>query len=340
MQTEYQTASPAQNPEPPQAPCQKKVRRVGTFTLGILLVAAGAALLAEIFLPGMDIICVLKYAPAALICLGIEVLIYAVRPGIRIQYDTVSILLCLVILAAGSLCGVIAAAAQYLDPKTEAAQHTQLRANVAAALDTVPEATGIVRDFSVHTSSDAYVLNVPVGNQEVQLYVTMMPGVQGNAAAFAADCQKILNACREAELGIDSYYFDTFYSAEDFSSAVPGCETWTLQVDDWGARAGLETLTSRVDTSYYYDDIFFDTEEEMLDYRQSAAGQRLREQYVSTFGREPEEDYWQRYHTGDPDTEQLNRFMTDCLTQAGVSTAETAADTAQTETTSQAVSLS
>ena len=67
-------AAPETAPKPPV-----KVRRVGTFSLGLMLVAIGAIQLAQIFMPNVNVLSVVKYAPVVLIVLGIEVLIYAAR---------------------------------------------------------------------------------------------------------------------------------------------------------------------------------------------------------------------------------------------------------------------
>ena len=83
-------AAPETAPKPPV-----KVRRVGTFSLGLMLVAIGAIQLAQIFMPNVNVLSVVKYAPVVLIVLGIEVLIYAARPDVKIKYDGISIFLCI-----------------------------------------------------------------------------------------------------------------------------------------------------------------------------------------------------------------------------------------------------
>ena len=75
-------AAPETAPKPPV-----KVRRVGTFSLGLMLVAIGAIQLAQIFMPNVNVLSVVKYAPVVLIVLVIEVLIYAARPDVKIKYD-------------------------------------------------------------------------------------------------------------------------------------------------------------------------------------------------------------------------------------------------------------
>ena len=84
-------------PQPDAAP-PKKVRRAGTFTLGLVLVAAGVLLILRTVMPELNLTFATNLAPVVLIALGIEVLIYAARPDVKLKYDGVSIFLCLLIL--------------------------------------------------------------------------------------------------------------------------------------------------------------------------------------------------------------------------------------------------
>lgn len=82
---------------------QPPLRRVGSFTLGACLIAAGAFFLCYHFVPGFDWQLALKIVPAAgLVMLGGEVLFFAARPG-RWKYDFWSVLICLVLMA-GCFC--------------------------------------------------------------------------------------------------------------------------------------------------------------------------------------------------------------------------------------------
>ena len=85
--------------EAPQTAKPQPLRRVGSFTLGVCLIAAGIFFLLAYFVPGVDWKLMLKIAPAAgLILLGGEVLFFAARPG-RWKYDFWSVLICLVLMA-------------------------------------------------------------------------------------------------------------------------------------------------------------------------------------------------------------------------------------------------
>lgn len=94
------TAQPGSVPPPEHKPAEKPLRRVGSLTLGACLIAAGVFFLLYFFVPGFDVQLTLKIAPAvALVLLGCEVLFFAARPG-RWKYDFVSVLVCLVLMAA------------------------------------------------------------------------------------------------------------------------------------------------------------------------------------------------------------------------------------------------
>ncbi len=97
METTEQTVQAA---EPRQ-------RRVGTFTLGIVLVTAGAGMLAAMFWPRFHPEWLLKASPCILILLGLETL-FSARGGGRVKYDWLGMFLCF-ILTGAALCMYCAA---------------------------------------------------------------------------------------------------------------------------------------------------------------------------------------------------------------------------------------
>lgn len=89
-----------------KAPENAPVRRVGTLTLGVCLIACGVLFLCYFFVPHFNWDLALKIAPAAgLILLGCEVLYFAARPQ-RWKYDFLSVFLCIVLMvsAFGGAC--------------------------------------------------------------------------------------------------------------------------------------------------------------------------------------------------------------------------------------------
>ena len=76
----------------------KPLRRVGTLTLGVCLIAAGVLFLLARFLPGLPWLVIWQVLPAAgLILLGCEVLYYSARPG-ECRCDFSSVVLCLLMM--------------------------------------------------------------------------------------------------------------------------------------------------------------------------------------------------------------------------------------------------
>lgn len=86
---------------------EPRQRRVGTFTLGIVLVTAGAGMLAAMLWPQFRPEWLLKASPCILILLGVETLLSA-RGGGRVKYDWLGMFLCF-ILTGAALCMFCAA---------------------------------------------------------------------------------------------------------------------------------------------------------------------------------------------------------------------------------------
>jgi len=75
-------------------------RRVGTFTLGVVLIAAGCGMLASLLWPKLDMRWMLSASPLILVALGVETLL-AARGGGRVKYDWLGMLLCFILVGAG-----------------------------------------------------------------------------------------------------------------------------------------------------------------------------------------------------------------------------------------------
>ena len=80
----------------PDGKNEGKGRRVGTFTMGWVLVAAGLIMLVSLFKPRLDWAWALRLSPLMLVSLGVETLL-AARGGSRVRYDWVAMVLCFVL---------------------------------------------------------------------------------------------------------------------------------------------------------------------------------------------------------------------------------------------------
>ena len=74
-------------------------RRVGTFTLGIVLVAAGTGMLGSLLWPSFELGWLLNASPLILVALGVETLLSA-RGGGRVKYDWLGMILCFLLVGA------------------------------------------------------------------------------------------------------------------------------------------------------------------------------------------------------------------------------------------------
>lgn len=110
-------------PAPPAAPLPvqpvRPPRRVGTFTLGLTLVILGVFVPLALYFGG-NAWKLLQFAPVVLLCLGVEILIYAIRfKTEKFRYDGLSIFMVVLITFVtliGSLIGPpIAHAASYAE---------------------------------------------------------------------------------------------------------------------------------------------------------------------------------------------------------------------------------
>ncbi len=86
-----------------------KKKRVGTFTLALGLIYLGVVMILTLFIDLSVIITMLRFAPAILIVLGIEILINALllKEGEKLNYDGVSILLILLFLFAAFVAAMV-----------------------------------------------------------------------------------------------------------------------------------------------------------------------------------------------------------------------------------------
>ncbi|MBQ4050067.1 MAG: hypothetical protein IJD13_00415 [Oscillospiraceae bacterium] len=107
MEQTFQTAAqPVSRQEP-------RPRRIGTVTMGLSLVGAGGVLLAGQF--GLvNALEVLRFAPAILILLGIEILIgSALNKSGRVRYDFLSMLVCFILIGLSAVGALIPAIITY-----------------------------------------------------------------------------------------------------------------------------------------------------------------------------------------------------------------------------------
>lgn len=209
------TERPASRPEAAKAP----VRRVGSLTLGLCLVAAGVFFLCYYFVPHFNWELVLKIAPAAGLCLlGGEVLYFAAKPE-RWKYDFLSVFFCLLLMTVCLCMSALPMALERINPENEV-RETKIATEYGDTLyraicDEAPEIP--LKDFyaklrnyygDAETVSDA-AEEINGGLGTLRLNIELF-GPYEQKAAFAIDCRELTDIIQKQAIrpAIVTFYYD------------------------------------------------------------------------------------------------------------------------------------
>ena len=222
-----ETAAPAPAAQPKAAPAPTRrppVRRVGTVTLGLSLIAAGLAITAWFFVPGFDIIFFAKLAPLVLVFLGAEVLwASARRKGEeRLRFDFLAAFVSFLLICASLCAATLPALWRWYGPdrsSTEQRLSAELEEQLHAAFQgqDVLGCTGWVNLGGYEFDRKMALAGLRAEDQ-AGVNVTL-GGTVENGGEFAARAAALLPALRDA--GVDRAYF--YWSGED--------ESWDLDLD-------------------------------------------------------------------------------------------------------------
>ena len=198
--------------EAPQPAKPQPLRRVGSFTLGVCLIAVGIFFLLTYFVPGFDWKLMLKIAPAAgLILLGGEVLFFAARPG-RWKYDFWSVLICLVLMGGCFCLSLLPVVWDELGPERNQASMKLSQQYTADAYAQIrksdPDAP--VKDISgnvyLYTGAVKTLEDIDGGSGYVTLDVELS-GSYGSAEQFAQACRSMTDAVQQCRPQPDTLIF-------------------------------------------------------------------------------------------------------------------------------------
>lgn len=207
------------------------IRRIGSTTLGVVLIVCGICLLLHYFWPGFDYLLAVKLSPVFLILMGGEVLYFAARPE-KGRYDFLSIFGCLLLIGCVFCISMLPAIWDYIGPEREAAEE-RLEAQIEQQL------------YGMLKGSDISTLNVRLrfnfdqaegktlagldGSEEIRVSAELM-GPYENAEEFAAQCRRVADAVRQLTVTVDRI---------DFSWEIQGDET-----QEWAERSAYLLLES------------------------------------------------------------------------------------------------
>ena len=191
---------------------QPPLRRVGSFTLGVCLIAAGIFFLLTYFVPDFPTQPVLRIVPAAgLVLLGGEVLFFAARPG-RWKYDFWSVLICLVLMAGCFCLSLLPVVWDEFGPERNQASMKLSQQYTADAYAQIrksdPDAP--VKDISgnvyLYTGAVKTLEDIDGGSGYVTLDVEMS-GSYGSAEQFAQACRSMTDAVQQCRPQPDTLIF-------------------------------------------------------------------------------------------------------------------------------------
>ena len=268
---EIKTAAPAQ--EPP-----KKVRRVGTVAFALLLIAAGFLLIAQQFLPNFDLLYVFRFAPALLILLGIEVLIYGTNSKVQMKFDWLAITgsaVTLCIVGAATLAPYVW---QYFGPAKVAAENaysSRFTDALYTALNDDPALKSRISYLYVSVTLNHYGDDTLQDADDVHAGACLGNTHYETAEDFAADCLRIYQAAKKADIPVRNY---SFYTDTDRSNTARG-----YYLDFLASYAeGLTPaeLAKNVHETYYYNGDAYDTLEDRLAAERADTGEIANDEFA------------------------------------------------------------
>mgnify|MGYP000765219360 FL=1 len=243
---------------------QPPLRRVGSFTLGVCLIAAGIFFLLTYFVPGFPTQPVLRIVPAAgLVMLGGEVLFFAARPG-RWKYDFWSVLICLVLMGGCFCLSLLPVVWEEIGPERDQASMKLSQQYTADAYAQIrksdPDAP--VKDISgnmyLYTGAVKTLEDIDGGSGYVTLDVELS-GSYGSAEQFAQACRSMTDAVQQCRPQPDTLIFAWSPDNDPEESLGTGTlqqvEQYTLKLVgiaqlDWTA----EQMAKQTEVQYLLDE--------------------------------------------------------------------------------------
>lgn len=221
-------SSPSQpQPAPPQ-----RVRRVGTFSMALSLIATGVILVLRVFIPNFNFSLVLKLAPIVLVFLGLEILVANFTPGLqKLKYDVLSVFVCLVLIAAALMFSFIPDWVARQDMAASTGRSLTLEMD-NAAYEALKGRGDINRVQSyINIDPQDYTAGLGLGTLQPQHYIQARVYFTGKAEdkeAFITASREVLAALQTVVPHLD---YVSFYSVPDESGATPAPERYSLWLD-------------------------------------------------------------------------------------------------------------
>lgn len=248
-----QATEPARAPRPTQPqnsrPTPQRVRRVGSFTLGVALIFTGGCIALSMVWPDFPILTAAKLAPLVLVALGAEVLWANAHKGdARLKYDLLSMFVCFVLICASLGAATLPMLLRFYGPEreyTEQRLEQELEQKMYEALPagSVQDGYSYVDLRRVEFDRDMTLADLKTEDM-VGVNLTLS-GSYADENAFATACAQLLPTLRD--LGVNQANF----AAEDTENR------WTLEIGGaFQMNADAEQLAGQVihEVRYWEDD--------------------------------------------------------------------------------------
>lgn len=229
----------------------QRVRRVGSFTLGVALILTGGCIALSMVWPDFPILTVTKLAPLVLVALGVEVLWANAHKGdARLKYDLLSMFVCFVLICASLGAATLPMLLRFYGPDREYTEQRLEQELEQKLYETLP--AGSVQDGYSYVDLRRVEFNKDMTladlNAEDMVRVNLtLSGSYADENAFAQACAQLLPALRD--LGVNQVNF----SAENTQ------DRWTLEIggpfqmnSDAGQLAGQVTHEVRYEEDDQY----------------------------------------------------------------------------------------
>ena len=241
---------------------EKPVRRVGSITLGLCLIAVGVCFLLYYFAPGFNWLLVAKVgAPLALVALGVEVIWCAAHPA-RWKYDFLAVFGCLVLMGGAFCLTLLPLFWQQVSPERRIQLEGLTDQYEGALYDAVVENAPSVQldSMDVYIDND-YGVDLPVGIQDldntgIRFFVNVdlygdFSGQDG-VASFAQSAYEVVQAMREIGPlpGKAEFYWENARETISYSLSLRGQAQmdWTAEQMAEQTRVWLDTSHDAVET--------------------------------------------------------------------------------------------
>lgn len=238
---------------------KQKIRRVGTVTLGIVLIVVGTLLIWALFDPSFSVATIAKFSPAILILVGAEMIVgYFRSDGNKVKYDCLSMVVCFLLII-GSLIGAMIPTVFQATvgwAQIEERLHNDVEDSIYEAtkdLKTIDSIYVNVYRYSrwdgISDRASSYQKIMDDGNYRAHLHVNLR-GDYENGTALAEDAKEIVDRIREVNIPLENVTFN--YDGKQYSGSLEldGRYNLDLTVEEMAEKVRFEPIETAEDDSY------------------------------------------------------------------------------------------